>query len=189
MKRFAALYDALDATRATSVKRAALRSYFSEAPPADAAWGLHFLRGGRLKRLIGASRMRTWAAEATGLPDAVLDESFAHVGDFAETLALLFDTTGQRHDDDTPLSAWVARLEVLREADEATQREHLLDWWSHLPLRQCYLLNKLLTGELRVGVSAGLATQALADFAELEPSLIAERLWATGKPMRRLSRR
>jgi DNA ligase-1 len=37
MKRFAALYDAIDGTTSTNAKVAAMVKYFSEAPPADAA--------------------------------------------------------------------------------------------------------------------------------------------------------
>ena len=45
MRRFADLYDALDATTSTNEKVAAMRAYFAEAPPADAAWAVFFLTG------------------------------------------------------------------------------------------------------------------------------------------------
>ena len=48
MRRFAALYARLDASRAPQDKLAALRDYFAAAPPADAAWALWFLSGERL---------------------------------------------------------------------------------------------------------------------------------------------
>ncbi len=189
MKRFAALFATLDETRATNQKVAAMRRYFSESAPEDAAWGLYFLRGSRLKRLIAPSRIRVWAAQATALSEAVLDESYAHVGDLAETLALLLDTSGRAHDDDTPLSIWVQRLQALREADETAQRAALLQWWQQLPMLQCFLLNKLLTGELRVGVSAGLATRALAESAALLPALVNERLMGDWQPSAEAFRR
>jgi DNA ligase-1 len=189
VKRFAALFATLDETRATNQKVAAMRRYFSESAPEDAAWGLYFLRGSRLKRLIAPSRIRVWAAQATALSEAVLDESYAHVGDLAETLALLLDTSGRAHDDDTPLSIWVQRLQALREADETAQRAALLQWWQQLPMLQCFLLNKLLTGELRVGVSAGLATRALAESAALLPALVNERLMGDWQPSAEAFRR
>ena len=58
VRRFAALYDALDATTSTNAKVAAMQSYFASAPPGDAAWALFFLTGGRLKRLIGRASCR-----------------------------------------------------------------------------------------------------------------------------------
>src|SRR5690606_39022940 len=47
MRRFAALYRELDRSTATGDKRAALVAYFRDAPPADAAWALHLLSGGK----------------------------------------------------------------------------------------------------------------------------------------------
>lgn len=57
MKRFASLYEALDATTRTSEKVAAMARYFGEAPAADAAWAVHFLSGNRPKRLIGVRKL------------------------------------------------------------------------------------------------------------------------------------
>ena len=45
MKAFAELYAALDATTKTNEKIEALRNYFSQVPPQDAAWAIHFLIG------------------------------------------------------------------------------------------------------------------------------------------------
>jgi DNA ligase-1 len=43
MRRFSALYDAIDQTTSTNAKGAALAAYFRDAPPADAAWATFFL--------------------------------------------------------------------------------------------------------------------------------------------------
>ena len=48
MKRFAALYTALDATTSTNEKLEALIAYFSAAEPEDAAWASYFLAGGKV---------------------------------------------------------------------------------------------------------------------------------------------
>ena len=68
MKQFAALYDAIDASTATSSKVAALVAFFRDAPPADAAWAVAFLTGRRPKRLVKAPDLRAWAGEAAGVP-------------------------------------------------------------------------------------------------------------------------
>ena len=52
MIRFAALYDTIDSTTSTNDKIAAMARYFSEAPPADAAWAVFCLTGRRLKLLL-----------------------------------------------------------------------------------------------------------------------------------------
>src|SRR6476469_544749 len=121
MKDFAALYAALDETTATNDKVAALVAYFRSAPPADAAWAVHFLSGRRLRRLIRAADLRAWAAEEAGIPEWLFDESYHAVGDLAETIALLLpDGAGGN---DRPLAWWVEeRLLTLRELDPAEQR-------------------------------------------------------------------
>ena len=47
MKSFAKLYADIDATTSTNRKVAAMAEYFSTAAPADAAWAVYFLAGGR----------------------------------------------------------------------------------------------------------------------------------------------
>jgi DNA ligase 1 len=184
MRRFAALYARLDASRATQDKLAALRDYFAAAPPADAAWALWFLSGERLKRIVPPTRLRQCIAARCALPAAVVDEAYAHVGDLAETLALLFDTAGHAPDAaaDWPLSEVVAALQGMRELDETAQCAQLCAYWARLPRDQLYLFNKLLTGALRVGVSAGLVVRALAAHAGLEPALLQHRLMGDWQP-------
>ena len=83
MRRFAGLYAALDRTSATSAKRDAIATYLHDAPPADAAWAVYVLGGGKLRRLASVSELRQATREATGYPDWLIDESYAHVGDLA----------------------------------------------------------------------------------------------------------
>ncbi|MCX7059541.1 MAG: ATP-dependent DNA ligase [Gammaproteobacteria bacterium] len=183
MKRFAALYARLDDTRATSAKVEAMRAYFAEAPAADAAWSLYFLTGQRLKRLIAPTLLRSWISDATGLQPAIVEECYAHVGDLAETLALLLDRAARPQPlIERGLAEWVAWLLALREQDVEAQRTALLDVWARLPLDECFLFNKLLTGALRVGVSSGLAARALALHAGLDETLIAQRLMGDWQP-------
>lgn len=104
MRRFAALYSALDATTKTNEKVAALVTYFRAAPPEDAAWSVYFLSGGRLKRLIGARKLASWALEALELPEWLFNECYDAVGDIAETIALLLPEADRPLD--LPLARW-----------------------------------------------------------------------------------
>ena len=85
MDRFARLFAALDQTNATNDKVAAMREYFREAPPEDAAWAVYFLTGRRLKRLIPSASLRQWTVAATGIEQWLFDECYAIAGDGAET--------------------------------------------------------------------------------------------------------
>ena len=75
VKRFAALYDAIDRTTSTNAKIAALAAYFRDAPPADAAWAVFFLTGRRLKRLIPWPLLRQWSRELTGVPEWLMESA------------------------------------------------------------------------------------------------------------------
>ena len=175
MRRFAQLYAALDRTNATSAKRDAIATYLHDAPPEDAAWAVYVLGGGKLRRLASTTELRQATREATGYPDWLIEESYAHVGDLAEAIALLLP--GGDRSDDAPLHVWMEqRLPSLARSDPAGRIAQLRAWWQALPPEEVYLLNKLITGALRVGVSQRLVVQALALWSQLPTDLIAHRL-------------
>jgi DNA ligase-1 len=184
MKRFTQLYDALDRTTSTNAKVAALTEYFRDAPPADAAWAIFFLTGRRLKRVVPSAGLREWAREVTGLPEWLLHESYSAAGDFAELVALAIDAVPAGEPElELPLARWVEdRIIPLRKADYAEQRRLVSRWWLGLPRGQRFLLNKLLTGEFRVGVAQTLVVRALARAAAVEPTTIAARLMGDWTP-------
>lgn len=183
MKRFAELYEALDSTTSTNAKVAALVRYFQNTPPEDAAWGLHFLLGRRLKRLFPVRQLSDWTLELTGIPDWLMGESYSAVGDLAELIALLVDATRKPEPaEDVALSTWLERLEHVRGLTPDEQRTHVLSWWRALPMRELFLLIKLTTGELRVGASATLVIRAVAQAAGLEPGVISHRLMGDWTP-------
>lgn len=187
MRRFSALYTALDATTKTSGKLAALEEYFREAPPADAAWAVHFLSGNRPKRLVRYPDLRAWAAEAAEIPDWLLEECREAVGDLAETVALLSGPAGGEATgapaDELPLHRWVEeRLLPLGRMDREDQRQALLAVWAALDERETFVWNKLITGAFRVGVSRKLVTRALAAASGIDEATIAHRLMGAWHP-------
>jgi ATP-dependent DNA ligase len=183
MTRFASLYDSIDRTTSTNAKVAAMVEYFRSAPPADAAWAVFFLTGRRLKRLVPYASINDWTLAATGLEQWLLAECYAVVGDGAETAALVLDQLPISPSEDLPLSRWVEeRILPLREADPMTQRARVTTWWRSLDRLQRFLLLKLITGELRVGVSQTLAVRGLAQAAGLPQTTVAARLMGEWTP-------
>ena len=94
MKLFTELYLELDRTTRTSEKVAALTHYFRTAPPRDAAWAVFLLSGRKIGKSISWRLMRDWAAEVSGNPIWIVDQSYDLVGDLSETLSLLLPDTG-----------------------------------------------------------------------------------------------
>jgi DNA ligase-1 len=186
MQAFSELYEELDTTTSTNLKVAAMVCYFKSAPPADAAWAAYILSGRRLKRFIGPALLYRWLIEECGLPQWLVEESRATVGDLAETIALLTESGGNggaRAAPEVSLSAWIdERLLPLRSADELRQRAAIVNWWHTLPYRESFLVNKLLTGELRVGVSELLVTRALSEILPMPRADVARRLMGNWFP-------
>ena len=185
MKRFATLYDTIDATTATTAKVAALVAYFRDAPAADAAWAVSFLVGRRPKRLVRAPDLRAWAAAAANVPAWLFEECYAQAGDLAETISLLVperEAVGPLQDESS-FAWWVEdRLLPLARLSPDAQRAVLLDAWQRLGGTSRFLFNKLLTGSFRVGVSDGLVVRALSQVSGISPESIAHRLMGQWEP-------
>ena len=179
MKAFARLYSRIDSTTSTNAKVAAMVAYFREAEPADAAWAVYFLSGGRPKRLIPVRRIAQWAMEEANVPDWMFDECYQSVGDLAETIALLLpandDAAEPEHE--LPLHEWVTRrLLPLATMTEGQQRDAVRSAWRDLSGTERYIWNKLITGSFRVGVSEQLVARALAGVSGVAEGVIAHRL-------------
>ena len=184
MRKFANLFDEIDATTSTNAKVAAMARYFNEAPPADAAWAVFFLTGRRLKRLLPYAAIHEWALAATGLPSWIIEESYSVVGDGAETAALVLDQLPPiENTAPLPLAAWVEeRILSLRAMEPEAQRHRVMAWWAPLDRLQRFVLLKMITGELRVGVSQTLVVRALGQAFNLPPATVAARLMGDWTP-------
>jgi DNA ligase 1 len=181
VKAFADLYLRLDSTNSTRAKGEAMKAYFASAPAADAAWALYFLAGNRPKQIVPTKLLRALILEASAIPEWLFEECYQAVGDLAETIAHLLPDPGQGSD--LPLAHWIEeRLLPLRGMEEPALREKLLAYWRELDDPQRFAWNKLITGEFRVGVSASLVMRAVAEIANLEPRVIAERLAGEWQP-------
>lgn len=176
MRRFAQLFQALDSTRKSSVKRAALAEYFREAPPADAAWGAHLLLGRKGRRAVSTGLLRQWASEVSGHPLWLVEESYDAVGDLAETLALLLPAPEDAPEPPALADFMEERVNGLAALEEAGKRELVLDTWRRLDGLQRFLFHKLISGGFRVGVASGLVSQALADVAGVDKATMLHRL-------------
>jgi DNA ligase 1 len=184
MRRFSELYEILDATTKTNAKVEAMVGYFRSVPAEDAAWAVFFLTGQRLKRLISGRTLRDWALRYTGLPEWLLADAHAAVGDSAETVTLLVQRREQADPGAAvPLHRWLdERILPLRELPDERQYAEVTGWWRQLPARELFVLNKLLTGAFRVGVSQPLVVRALAAVSGLPRAAVAHRLMGRWQP-------
>ncbi|WP_186198185.1 ATP-dependent DNA ligase [Burkholderia gladioli] len=175
MKRFAALYAALDATTSTQVKLEALVAYFSAAEPEDAAWASYFLAGGKPRQSVPTRLLAQCARDRAGLPDWLFEESYQAVGDLAETIAHVLPPATRASS--LGLAQWIeTRVLTLRGSEPEVLRERLVGYWDELDWSERFLLTKLIGGGFRVGVSRQLVVRALATVAGVDHKRIAQRM-------------
>jgi DNA ligase 1 len=175
MRRFAKLYQELDASTATGDKVAALVRYFAEAPAADAAWAVYFLAGGKPRQVVPTALMRATACAAAGIDDWLFEASYQAVGDLAETIAHVLPAPARRSE--AGLAHWVEqRLLPLRGLAPEEQALRLREAWDELEADGRFLLVKLIGGGFRVGVSKLLVQRALAAHAGLDAKQVAQRM-------------
>jgi len=175
MKAFAELFTELDATTSTKAKTEALEVYFRNAPPADAAWALYVLAGGKPRQTVPTALIRSTAREMAGLPEWLFDESYDVVGDLAETVAHILPPAARAVE--TPLHVWMQeRLIALRGQPPDVVATALRGWWDELDPSGRFLLTKLIGGGFRVGVARNLVVRALAQAAGLDAKVLAQRM-------------
>lgn len=185
MDLFTQLFIALDQTNKTVAKSQLLSEYFEEASPADAAWAIYFLMGERLKRLVKTADLKEWACRVSDLPDWLFAECYDHVGDLAETLALLIfcEDKFRKADLKLSLSELIENYLIpLKAMEPEAQSKRIVQLWSKMDFSMALVLNKLITGGFRVGVSKSLVIKALAKNASVDPAVMAHKLMGQWEP-------
>jgi DNA ligase 1 len=175
LKHFAKLYSELDASTSTSAKVVALKAYFELALPADAAWAVFFLAGGKPRQTVATKVLRQAALKASDLSEWLFEESYQAVGDLAETIAHVLPAPNDVVD--LGLADWMTnRLLPMRGLAPEVVIETLQGFWATLDVSQRFLMNKLITGGFRVGVSKLLVIRGLSEATGIDKKLLSQRL-------------
>lgn len=180
MKSFTQLFTSLDQTTKTTLKIAALVSYFEKATDEDKMWAIALLSHRRPKRTVNATYLATWASELSGLPAWLFDESYHVVGDLAETITLMLPAT--RESSSFSLRYWIDFIRELEQLDVDEKRERILWAWDRLDEMERFVFNKLITGSFRIGVSQSLMVKALAAHTGVQQNVVAHKLMGNWSP-------
>ena len=170
MQAFADLLDRLVLTPARNGKLRLMVDYFATAPDPDRGYALGAITGDLDIPNVKPAMIR---ALMDGRMDPELFAlSYDYVGDLAETVSLVWP---QAHGANRtpPLSDIV---ETLAAAPRAEAPKLVAGWLDGLDATGRWAFLKLLTGGLRIGVSARLAKLALADFGDKDVTDI-EEIW------------
>jgi DNA ligase-1 len=174
MKRFATLLDRLSYTPARNAKLRLMVDYFRAAPDPDRGFALAALTG-RLD-FPGAKPAMIRALIEARVDPELFRWSYDYVGDMAETVALIWPPPEDQEagaDREPELSEVV---EHLTRAGRVEAPRLVEGWLDALDPTGRWALLKLITGGLRVGVSARLAKTALAQLGDVPLEEI-EEVW------------
>jgi len=171
VNRFAALLDALLFTPSRNGKLRLMQEYFAATPDPERGWALAALTGELVFDAAKPNQVRALAAARVD-PD-LLGWSYDFVGDLAETVSLIWPETARAGGHVPSLAEIVEQLKATSRNDVGSLLE---PWLDALDATGRWALLKLVTRELRIGVSARLAKTALAEWSGVELDRI-EEIW------------
>ena len=176
MRTFAALLDRLAYEPGRSAKIALMVDYFQTTPDPERGWALAAITRDVSFSTAKPALIRQLITERI---DPVLFElSYDYVGDLSETVSLLWPADQGAKSNDLSLTTVIESLQAEK---KARVPKLLIGWLNTLDETGRWALLKLITGGLRVGVSARLAKTAVAGLGPLEPNDI-EEVWHGLKP-------
>ena len=158
MRAFAELLDRLSLTGSRNAKLVLLRDYLKATPDPDRGWALAAVTGD-LKFDAAKPAMIRRAVEARVDP-VLFGWSYDYVGDLAETAALIWPGDPDHRPNREPELGEV--IDALKSAKRNEVQGLIEGWLDALAPKGRWALLKLVTGGLRVGMSAQLARTAVA---------------------------
>ena len=178
MNRFAELLDRLAYEPGRNNKLRLITAYFREVGDPDRGYALAALTGALSFKHAKPGLIRDLIMERT---DPVLfGYSYDYVGDLSETVALMWPKTslpsqvpGHNNPPPPTLTEVVTRLATLGKTELPRQ---LARWLDELDETGRWALLKLVTGAMRIGISARLAKTAAAALGDKDPHEI-ELIW------------
>lgn len=158
MRAFAELLDRLALTGSRNAKLVLLRDYLRATPDPDRGWALAALTG-ELSFAAAKPAMIRKAVEARVDP-VLFGWSYDYVGDLAETAALIWPGNPDHRPNREPELGEV--VDALASAKRGEVQGLIEGWLDALAPKGRWALLKLVTGGMRVGLSAQLARTAVA---------------------------
>jgi DNA ligase 1 len=161
MRAFAHLLDRLTVTNARNAKLRLVGDYLAAAPDPERGYALAALTGDLSFHAAKPAMIRKLAEQR--MDAELLGWSYNYVGDLAETVALVWPARAGSNQPEPTLPEVVDALRATSRADVPGLVE---GWLDALNAEARWAVLKLITGELRVGLSARLAKTAAAGLAE-----------------------
>lgn len=184
MREFATLIDRLAYEPRRNAKIILMRDYFAATPDPERGYALAALTGALSFKHAKPALIRTLVSERT---DPVLfGLSYDFVGDLSETAALIWPATIHTEGEIPEQPSFSEVVETLATLGKTELPKRLAAWLDALDETGRWALLKLITGGLRIGVSARLAKTAIAALGDLKPDAIEDVWHGVSPPYREL---
>jgi ATP-dependent DNA ligase len=175
MYAFSQLLDRLSLEPRRLAKETLMAQYFRETADPERGYALAVLTGELNFKYAKPAHLRTLISERTDPQLFALSYDF--VGDLSETIALMWPVAEKNEQDQSEAVLSLSSLvEQLGGAGKTDIPRLLSSWMDDLDETGRWALLKMVTGGLRVGVSARLAKVAVARLGSLDVSQI-EEVW------------
>ncbi|OJF96569.1 cisplatin damage response ATP-dependent DNA ligase [Pararhizobium antarcticum] len=173
MRAFAELLDRLVLTPQRNAKIRLLSDYFRATPDPDRGYALATIASTLSLKAVKPALLRELVMER--MDEVLFRYSYDYVGDLAETISLVWEPSTEAGSEahDLSLGAIIHLLQSVGRSEVRGLVRSLLD---QMDSSSRFAFLKLVTGGLRIGVSARLAKQAVADVGEKDIGDI-ETLW------------
>ncbi|MBX3578554.1 MAG: cisplatin damage response ATP-dependent DNA ligase [Rhizobiaceae bacterium] len=172
MNRFAELLDRLVLTPSRNGKLTLLVDYFRAVEDPDRGLALAAITGDLTIAAVKPAMLRALVTER--MDPVLFGYSYDYVGDLAETVSLVWPEAEPSDSSHDPTLAEV--VQALQSASRSDGPRVLAALLDAADVSARFAIIKLVTGGLRIGVTARLAKQALADFGKVDVAEI-EELW------------
>lgn len=177
MKAFATLLHNLYFNYSNIAKRDLIIDYLKSTRDPDRGYAIGVLTGALTFNNVKSNLIRKLIKEH--MDSTLVDMSYDYVGDLADTVSLLWETSSLAMNNSLPaLHEIIHQLNLLPKTQIS---DYLTMQLNQMDVTQRWAFLKLITGSLRVGVSSRFVKQTLADYGNVTIDEI-ESVWPAQKP-------
>lgn len=175
MKAFAELCDNLAQTTRPDAQIRLLADYFSRTPDPDRGWAIALLAGTVALPVMKAPALRNIAADRLDPHEFVLCQEY--MGDLAETMSLIWPDTGE-----PPQTTSIPDIiSLLQHCSNNELPSRIAACLASMSISERYILLKIATRGLRIGMNGPLIRRALAVWGN-KPAAEVDELWPALTP-------
>tara|TARA_B100001989_G_C24528999_1_gene460436 strand:+ start:110 stop:1678 length:1569 start_codon:yes stop_codon:yes gene_type:complete len=157
-----------------------IERYLQDETKKNIPIAFHLLIGEHFGRFCSGTLLRQWCSQLLNYPQWLIDESYQHLGDNSETIALCFSNKSTSKT--IPLHQLYTQMVALKKAPLDEKKNWVISCWQQLSSDNIYTFNKLLGGGLRIGASKKNVIKALSNIYNIHCDILQQRIISQWEP-------